>query len=296
MTEAQIAGHTLRLLRSRVGQQPTLPMFDFWRTLSECLTELAIDVDLHALYSDFPLQPQLLGQLTALTKLRFHVAKGQGQGYFAANDVLDLPELKVLHIEQYDGRQLVLECPKLTHLTAECSHMGPVFLQAPLQGLYARSSSGVRVHTGFPVSNFVDLVSLSIECSAADEEVLFSALPLMQDLQTLDLGINQGILLQCLPHSLCEVTLHPHARGWDNAIIPVLQQLPDLKNLEINIQRYSHDTLAMLSGNLRPFVAMQKLCTFQLGPWKAWTPSSFKALGQFEVELTRSGSNLKLIY
>ena len=143
----------------------------------------------------------------------------------------------------------------------------------------------------------MDLASLSIGCHADAEEVLFSALPLMQRLHTLDLGINQGRLLQGLPHSLCEVRLHfTHVTGWDDAVIPVLQRLSGLKELKINIQLYSEDTLARLSGDLRPCMAMQKLCTFQLGPWKAWTPSSFKALGLLEAELIKSGSTLKLIY
>lgn len=119
---------------------------------------------------------------------------------------------------------------------------------------------------------------------------------MMQKLQTLDLGVSEGKLLQGLPHSLREVSLQfLCSTSWDIAVIPLLQQLSNLKDLKIGF-RYGSETLVALSCDLRPFMEMQSLCTFQLGPWEAWTPDSFKALGQFEVELMRSGSKLELIY
>ena len=291
------AGHTWRLLQNRGRQQPTLAMTDFWHTVSGRLTQLALNPN-WSYHDENLLQPQLIQQLTALTKMSFHVTKGYGAGYSSAGDTLELPELKVLHVENYCGSFLFLDCPKLIRLTlVECSCLKCMFLQAPLQSCSTRSSGGLRLHDGFPVSNLMELVSLTVQCPKDVEEKLSSVLPLMQNLQTLDLGINQGMLLQGLPHSLREVSLEfTNAKDWDNALIPVLQQLTDLRDLKISIRWDCADAPAMLSCDLMPFLAMPKLRTFQLGPWKAWTPSSFNALWQFEVELARSGSNLKLIY
>ena len=232
-----------------------------------------------------------------MTKLSFHVTGKSGQG-FCAEDRLELPELKVLHVEGYRGRRLDLNCPNLTSLTLpDCYVEGVVSLQAPLQGLFVGSSGWFKIHTGFPLSNLMELVSLSMKCYGTHEETLFQALPLMQRLQTLDLGINRGELLQGLPHSLREVSLHfTRNISWDDAVIPMLQRLSNLKDLKILIASYSEYTLTELSSELMPFMETQRLRTFQLGPWDAWTPGSFKALGQFEVELMRAGSKLKLIY
>ena len=267
-------------------------MMYFWRTFSERLTEVAFNVEWTDRHGSL-LQPEVLKQLTAVTKLSFHVIEAPS---FSANDRLDLPELKVLYVEGFCGSRLDLECPKLTSLTlADCSAT-EVHLLAPLQNLFVRSSEDFGIHTGFPLSNLMELVSLSIQCYD-DEETLFPALLLMQRLQTLDLGIYQGKLLQGLPHSLHKVSLHFNCNiSWDDAVIPMLQHISNLKDIEILIESYSKSTLAVLSGDLRPFMKMQRLCTFRLGPCYAWTPGSFKALGQFEVELMRSGSKLQLIY
>ena len=208
------------------------------------------------------------------------------------------PKLKVLHFEGYCGRRLDLDCPNLTSLTfAECWGMGHVSLQAPLQGLFVRSSEKFNIHAVFPLSNLIDLVSLSIESGVNDEAKLFQALPMMQNLQILDLGVNEGKLLQGLPYSLHEVSLQfAGSTSWDNAVIPMLQQLLNLKNVKILVKLCGRDACAVLSCDLRPFIEMQRLRTFQLGPWEAWTPGSFRAPGQFEVELMRSGSKLELMY
>ena len=283
MTNTHDAGHTWKLLRpgaswSQHAAQPDPAMIDFWHTLSERLTELNLHVDWT--YHRYRPQPQLLKQLTALTKMSFHVQRKDSQDYDYSDWTLDISELRELHLEQYFGRDLVLECSRLTTLTwVECSQIRLVYLQAPLQGLSVRSSGGFRIHPGFPVSNLMGLISLSIACHAEDEEVLLSALPMMQKLRTLDLAISQGWLLQGLPQSLCEVALQLlRESGWDNAIIPVLQQVVNLKDLRISIQRYSEDAVATLSCDLRPFMAMEKLCTFQLGPWDSKLLESPRAI------------------
>ena len=292
---AHVVDQTERLLRSSVHEQPELAIVDFWQTLSERLKELAFDV-YWGYGTNSLLQPQLLEPLTALTKMTFRFTRGQSQ-YVSDGDTLGLPELKVLRVEHYSGRHLDLGCPKLTSLTlADCSQ-DLVSLQAPLQELLAGVSYKFKMHTGFPISNLMQLVLLSIKCDADDEAQLFQALPLMQKLQTLDLGINKGSLLQGLPHSLREVSLHYLcAESWDNAVIPELQQLSNLEDLKIIIQEEEDISPAAFSSDLRPFMGMQKLCTFELGPWASWTPGSFRALGQFEAELMKCGSQLKLSY
>ncbi len=266
-------------------------MVDFWHVMSERLTELAFDVDCSYSWT-IPLQRQVLKPLTALTKMSFHVTTGRAG--MSEGVTLDLPELKMLRVEQYTGRHLDLKCPKLTSLTLAGCSQGLVSLQARLQELLTGASHDFRIHSGFPMSNLMHLVSLSIKCQADDEKQLFQALPLMQNLQTLNLGVHQGSLLQGLPHSLCKVSLHyTRDGGWDTAVIPELQQLSNLEDLEIIIEACS---TAALSSDLRPFMEMQRLCTFQLGPYDAWTPGSFSALAQLEVELMRSGSKLKLTY
>ena len=147
------------------------------------------------------------------------------------------------------------------------------------------------MHTGFPVTNFLDLVSLKIRSHGDGEEALFPALPLMKKLQTLDLVVHQGWLLRSLPQSLREVALeYLSSAGWDDRVIPALQQLLDLEELKIKIQRFSEDTLATLSSDLRPFLALQRLSTFRVRPREAWTPGALRALGEFQDELVRSAS------
>ena len=86
------------------------------------------------------------------------------------------------------------------------------------------------------------------------------------------------------------------AEAWDDAVIPVLQQLPQLEHLRMEIHSWSGHSPARLSGNLMPFMAMPKLSTIKLGQWQSWTASSLRLLGQYQAELLRSGSNLELTY
>ena len=238
------------------------------------------------------LQPLLLNQLTALTRLTFDVQSGDEDGL--EDHVLSLPELRSLCIDACWTR-IFLECPRLTDLTVPDGLR--VFLQAPLQRLCVTSSFAFTMHDGFPMSNFLDLISLRIRCDEDDEEALFSVLPLMKKLQTLDLGVHQGWLLRSLPKGLCEVALqYPPGARWDDSVIPALQELPELKSLKIKIQRYGEDPLATLSSDLRPFMAMQQLNTFQVGYRSCWTLDSLRALEEFENELAVSGSKLKLTY
>ena len=68
----------------------------------------------------------------------------------------------------------------------ECDPMGPVFLQAPLQGFCAGSHKPFMLHAGFPLTNLLNLLWLSIQCRPIEEELLLNALPQMKKLHTLD--------------------------------------------------------------------------------------------------------------
>ena len=300
----------MQLLYCEAGKQPDKAMLGFWHTLSGCLTALEIDTSDNT--PDLQLQPQLLRQLTALTTLTFHA--GGGPDDVLVNNTLHLPQLRTLYVDHYWGRDLVLGCPKLTDLTLECWGGIPeedvvhlVFLEARLERFCIKQSENFVMHPGFPVANFLGVVTLSIECDEEEgEEALFAALPLMQKLQTLDLKVHQGWLLRSLPQSLCEVALeYASAAGWDDRVVPALQQLPELQHLRILLSWNGKDTEpqysdsedsdaeeapATLSCDLRPFTALQKLCTFQGGPRGAWAPSSLRALGELQNELVRSSS------
>ena len=221
----------MQLLHYKANAQPGAAALGFWRTLSECLTELTIDVDWTQ--QQLLWQPGLLSQRTALTALTFYVIDGDEEE-MQGSDVLHLPQLKCLHVDSYFGRHLILECPQLTSLSLmSCEPMGPVSLQAPLQELFASSSGQSVMHPGFPLTNFLDMVSMSIESVADNEKELFRALPLMRRLLSLDLTVNQGNLLQSLPQGLHDITLYfSGCDDWDNAVIPVLQQLPELRELK----------------------------------------------------------------
>ena len=158
--------------------------------------------------------------------------------------------------------------------------LGVVSLQAPLEDLYITCSGDFVMHPGFPMTNFRALLSLKIECRQEDEEAFFPELPLMESLQTLDLSISEGKLLKGLPRSLRNVQLHYYDEGWNDCIIPALQQLPKAEDLRIDIQLYQNRLSCMLSHDLMPFMAMQKLSLLQLGSWEVWASSSLKALGQ----------------
>ena len=299
------AGYTRELLYCEAGKQPDKAMLNFWHTLSDCLTVLEIDASDNA--PNLQLQPQLLKQLTALTKLTFH-ARGGPDVDVLVNSTLHLPQLRTLCLDGYWGRDLVLDCPKLTNLTLggwgglEEDVVYLVSLQARLECFRVRWSSYFRMHAGFPVANFLDVVSLSVECRKDDgEEELFAALPLMKKLQTLELKVHQGWLLTDLPQSLCEVALeYTSVAGWDDRVIPALQKLPELQHLKIFLRWNGKDSdtegsdaeeePATLSCDLRPFTALQKLCTLQVGPREAWAPSSLRTLGELQAELVMSSS------
>ncbi len=294
----------MELLYCEAGKQPDKGMIDFWHTLSGRLTVLEIDTSDNT--PNLQLQPQLLRQLTALTALTFHAGGGPDVNVLV-NNTLHLPQLRTLSIDNYWAKDLVLDCPKVTDLmldywggTLEEDVVHLVFLQARLERFHVRQSENFMMHAGFPVANFLDVVSLSIAClEDVGEEELFTALPLMKKLQTLDLVVHQGWLLRSLPQSLCEVTLvYTTAARWDERIVPALQQLPELECLKILVRWSGEDTdsedsdaeetPATLSCDLRPFTALRKLRTFQVGPRGAWAPSSLRALGELQDELVRS--------
>ena len=289
------AGRTLQLLHCRENEPPTSFTMELWWTISHVLTRLSIDLDWTRHH--MVLQTQILSRSPVLTSLKLRVTGGEGVDVLQG-DVLSLSRLRSLHVEGYWGRHLVLECPRLRSLVlTDCDPMGGVSLQAPfLQRLSARSSGEFPMHPGFPMSNFQCLGLLSIECPYEEEEQLFQELPHMEKLHTLDLGIFRGSLLQSLPQSLGHVSMHYHtSEAWHDAVIPLVQRLPELWKLEIRIQTFGNDR-ARLCSDLRPFIAMQKLRYLQLGDWRAWSPASLRALGQFEAELARSGSKIELMY
>ena len=226
------AERTVQLLYCKAGEQPKAAVVDFWHTLSDCLTELSLGLDWTQ--PQMRLEPQFLTQLTALTAMTFALVEGEAEDASAV-DVLKLPELKFLHVKFYRGSNLVLDCPSLTDLVLEmCKPLGLVSLQAPLLQLDAVSSGAFTMHPGFPLTNFLQLMWLRIECRETEEKQLLEALPLMTSLQTLQLGLCQGRLLRSLPQSLYQVTLHyTTSAGWNDGVIPVLQQLPRLRELEI---------------------------------------------------------------
>ena len=289
------AGCTLKLLQCKAGEQPHAAALDFWGTLSGRITTLTINVDWKQ--QEMLLQPQLLRELSALTALTFFVSGSEQKG--GVGDTLKLPELRMLTLHGYETRDIDLECPQLTSLTlASCIPLGYVSLQAPLQELLAVGSCDFKMHAEFPLTNFLDLVSLDLKCNLDDEWKFMRVLPQMTKLQDMRLEIWEADSFVSLPRSLCRVELRFICGGaWDNNIIPLLQELPELGDLYIELEwDFLEHTLANLSGDLRPFLAMQKLRTFRLGPWDAWSASTFKALGQLEEELVRSGSRLQLLY
>ncbi len=191
------------------------------------------------------MQPQVLSQLTALTALSIKVEQTvidesdddeeEEFDVWREGDTLKLPNLKKLHLTCYWGRHLVLDCPQLTSLSfRDGNPHGPVSLQAPLKELVAISYPGFIMHPGFPLSNFLDMVSLTIACHIDQEEQLYRQLPLMRRLVMLKLRTMHGKLLQSLPQSLDELALDfIGVEAWDDAVIPVLQQLPELRKLKV---------------------------------------------------------------
>ena len=105
----QITGRTLELLYCMGGQQPKPSKLDFWHTLSDCLTTLEIEVD--SVLSHTQLQTQHLKQLRVLTALTFSVKESSGAMETWEGDLLDLPELRMLHVKGYVDRYLELACP-----------------------------------------------------------------------------------------------------------------------------------------------------------------------------------------
>ena len=190
------AERTLGLLQCKTGEQPHAAIVDFWDILSDCLTDLEIDVDWKQ--QEMLLQSQVLSQPTALTGLTFGVANGYDAEPLHG-DIIDLPELRELHFKFYWGRELTLRCPKLFNLIMEdCDLMGPVFLQARLRHFQAGVFWCFLVAPWLPNDQFPGCDHPQYSVPVGGREQLMKALPLMRKLQTLELGKNQAGLLQNL--------------------------------------------------------------------------------------------------
>ena len=279
-------------------------MLDYWATLSNCLTDLDIAVDIT---EDIQLlQPAYLIELSRLTRLAIDVlddTSGDAYDYNQIRYTLRLPQLKVLCLTNLYIDTMELHCPQLQLLRIVFCAMD-VYLQASLEHLHLEDSS-LDVHKGFPSTNLAGLTYLCIDdADGPDAE----ALPLMTRLHTLKFQVWQlGRLPAKLPNSLRDLTLvFSTDERWDSLVIPLVQQLPEVESIRIDIHSHRRDLIGHLSldHNLRPFLAMRSLRHLQF--WNSmyckgnapqlWKASALRQLGELEAEVVRSGKKLQLRY
>ena len=238
---------------------PDSKVLDYWATLSSCLMDLEITV--------IPRDPQLLqpAYLNELTRLTRLALSGRDQPGIVAYDhnqihyAFKLPELEVLWLSGLLVNTLELQCPQLEVLQIESCALDKTCLQASLEHLHLENSAVDFGHEDFPISNLTGLTYLCIDgADGLDSE----ALPLMTWLHTLSLDIWDCGLPASLPSSLREITLvYSRDEAWDSSCIPLVQQLPSVESIRIDIQSHRRDLIGHISldHSLRPFLSMRSL-------------------------------------
>ena len=234
-------------------------MLDYWATLSSCLVDLEIPLDRR---DPQLLQPAYLNELTRLTRLALSGVDHTGafaQGHDRYHYAFEFPKLKVLSVTGISVDTLELQCPQLEVLRVEGCAMDETRLQAPLQHLHLEESILCFKPAGFPVT---DLTGLTYLCLDGTDGPDTEALPLMTRLHTLKLDIFACGLPASLPNSLRDLTLvFSSDEIWDSSFIPLVQQLPSVELICIDIQSHRCDLIGhqSLDHDLRPFLAMRSL-------------------------------------
>ena len=235
-------------------------MLDYWATLSNCLTDLDITVDIT---EDMQLLlPAYLTKLSRLTRLAIDELDHTCGDAHAENRIcytLELPELKVLCLNNLYTDTVKLQCPQLQLLRIVNCAMD-IYLQAPLEHLHLEERALNCVHEGFPVTNLAGLTYLCIDVADGPDA---ETLPLMTRLHTLNFQVWQlGRLPANLPNSLRDLTLvFSTDEAWDSLVIPLVQKLPEVESIRIDIHSHRRDLIGHISldHDLRPFLAMRSL-------------------------------------
>ena len=287
------------------GGPPDSKLLDYWATLSSCLTDLDITVD----PLEMQLQPAYLNELIRLTQLALSELDGPSDLAHEGDlphYALGLPELQVLCLSYLRVGNLELQCPQLKVLRVQDCVMSSLYLEASLEHLHfdniIRASRAPKIlHEGFPITNLDGLtyLSLDVDYDIDSQAVLFQRLPLMTQLQTLHLHINECSLPVKLPNSLRDLTVAFKAkRVWDSSVILLVQQLPNVESIDIYVELHHSAFIGDLSldHDLRPFLAMKSLRHLWFGNSQAWKGSALRQLGELEAEVLRLGKNLKLRY
>ena len=293
------AGLSRKLLQGAPAGPPRNKLLDYWATLSRCLTDLEVSTDPQLL-----LQPAYLNELTRLTRLSLDGAtpqNGQAHEDDGPHYAFQLPELASLHLSNLWAGILNLLCPQLTRLHIEGCAISKLYLHASLKHLHYEFSAILLMHKGFPITNLIGLTYLSCYASLDidSEAVLVQGLPLMTQLQFLELQINRGKLPASLPSSLRDLTMTFSAnRAWDSSVIPLVQQLPEARAIRIYVETKRNAFIGNLSldHDLMPFLAMTSLNYLVLGNPQVWKASALCQLGEVEAEVVRSGKKLFLRY
>ena len=253
------------------------------------------------------LQPAYLNALTRLTRLALSGVDHTGafaHGHDRYRYAFGLRTLKVLSLTGISVNTLELQCPQLGVLRVEGCAMDETRLQAPLEHLHLEESILMFEPTGFPVTDLTGLTYLCIDHTDGPDS---EALPLMTRLHTLKLDIFACGLPASLPNSLRDLTIvFSNDEAWDSSFIPLVQQLPSVESIRIDIQSHRRDLIGHISldHDLRPFLAMRALRHLQF--WNSeyckgnapqvWKASALRQLGELEAEVVRSGKKLQLSY
>ena len=149
----------------------------------------------------------VLTHLTRLSSLIVDIATGRVADEMVRSHAMRLPNLKSLHMRGIKFNDLTLECTVLRSLCLQYCHVkGNLNLQAPLKEL-SYTGDGLCMAYVFPLSNMHRLTRL--HCHHHDthgtEEDIFSVLPLMSGLRSLDFISYTGSFPHSLPNSLWEV-------------------------------------------------------------------------------------------
>ena len=279
-------------------------MLDYWATLSSCLMDLEITLDRR---DPQLLQPAYLNELTRLTRLALSGVDHTGasaHGYDRYRYAFVLPKLKVLSLTCISVNALELQCPQLEVLHVEGCAMNETCLQAPLQHLHLEESILCFEPEGFPIT---DLAGLTYLCIDSTDGPTSEALPLMTRLHTLKLAIFSCPPPASLPNSLRDLTIvYSSDEIWDSSFIPVVQQLPSVESIRIDIRSHRRDLIGHISmdHSLEPFLAMRSLRHLQFlnseyckgdAP-QVWKASALRQLGELEAEVVRSGKKLQLSF
>ena len=202
-------------------RRPPLIQDRYWAALSSSLVEFSFTMD-----DEYePIYMAQLNRLTNLTSLKVcNRPRGRGNPEVPRSYVLNLPELRNLHLTNLKVNHLELQYTRLRKLTLDyCRSEGRLWLHVPLQELFFRGTYSPDAVKGFLLSEFYSLTRLYYDTRCEMSlSALYSILPFLSGLRTLGLNLEHQChdLPEHLPANLQSLRCLVHGTWASNVLEP----------------------------------------------------------------------------